>query len=213
MKKLFWALACLAWIAARTASAAGVEAAQDPDPDYDRLDGRGASGKRVNVIEWEGNLEVHVYPAGSLSGLALKLDKNNAPKKQLIRRAILGIPMHEGYHAYRDTSTGGEYDKVVVSNNGLSGEYMAAFQLDPEPTQLYPDGHPMLAQQAPADSNNEAAPAARTPDGSQSGAQSLGKVMKPADKDRNRHRRRSHAPAHSSADDDADGSIRAFGTN
>ena len=25
---------------------------------YDRLDGKGPSGKRVDVVEWEGNLEV-----------------------------------------------------------------------------------------------------------------------------------------------------------
>lgn len=127
--------------------------------DYDRLDGTGASGKKVNVVEWEGNLEVHVYPAGSLKGLALKLDKRNKdkpvmvigyrfdsdPQKQLIRRAILGIDLREGFKAYRDPSSGSEYDKIVISNNGLSGD-MIAYRLDPEPTQLYPDGHPALAQ-------------------------------------------------------------------
>src|SRR5687767_8204018 len=78
--------------------------AEDPDPLFDRLDGTGRSGKKVDVIEWEGNLEIHVYPKGSLKSLALKLDKrnkdktvmvigyrfNNDPGKQLIRRAILG---------------------------------------------------------------------------------------------------------------------------
>ena len=32
--------------------------------------------KRVDVIEWAGNLEIHVYPAGSLAGLGLKLVKD-----------------------------------------------------------------------------------------------------------------------------------------
>lgn len=133
--------------------------AATPEDDYDRLDGTGASGKKVNVVEWEGNLEVHVYPAGSLKGLALKLDKRNKdkpvmvigyrfnsdPGKQLIRRAILGIDLAEGFKAYRDPSAGSEYDKIVISNNGLAGD-MIAYKLDPEPTQLYPDGHPALAQ-------------------------------------------------------------------
>ncbi|HLE00389.1 MAG TPA: hypothetical protein VJB59_09020 [Bdellovibrionota bacterium] len=131
-------------------------ATSESDRDYDRLDGKGASGKRVNVIEWEGNLEVHVYPAGSLKGLGLKLDKtnkkkpvmvlsyrfDNAPRKPLIRRAILGIDLQDGFKTYRDPSAL-DYDKIIVSNNGLSGQVIA-FKLDAEPTQLYPDGHPVL---------------------------------------------------------------------
>lgn len=126
----------------------------DPHADYDRLDGKGPSGKKVHVIEWEGNLEIHVYPVGSLSGLALKLDKRNKdkpvmvigyrfdnnPKEQLIRRAILGIDLREGFKTYRDPTADG-YDKIIISNNGLSSE-VVAYKLDPEPTQLYPDGHP-----------------------------------------------------------------------
>jgi hypothetical protein len=123
----------------------------------------GRSAKKVNVIEWEGNLEIHVYPAGSLKGLALKLDKKNKdkpvmvigyrfdsdPSRQLIRRAILGIDLREGFKAYRDPSADG-YDKIVISNNGLSSP-LAAFRLEAEPKQLYPEGHPALAQ--PTDSN------------------------------------------------------------
>jgi hypothetical protein len=128
----------------------------ESDADFDRLDGTGTSGKKVNVIEWEGNLEIHVYPGGSLKGLSLKLDKKNknkpvmvigyrfggGNKPELIRRAILGVEFHEGFKAYRDTSSGSEYDKVIISNNGLSG--LVAMRLDPEMTQLYPDGHPAL---------------------------------------------------------------------
>jgi hypothetical protein len=144
----------------------------DPDADYDRLDGTGKSGKTVQVIEWEGNLEIHVYPPGSLRGLALKLDKTNknkpvmvigyrfadAPKEQLIRRAILGINLQEGFKTYKDPSEG-EFDKIVISNNGLSGQ-VVAFALDPEPRQLYPDGHPALAQSAKTGGNR--APASIT---------------------------------------------------
>lgn len=36
------------------------------EEEYDRLDGVGASGKKVDVIEWEGSLEIHVYPADTL---------------------------------------------------------------------------------------------------------------------------------------------------
>lgn len=133
----------------------GVRAGNDDDK-YDTLDGTGESGKTVNVIEWEGNLEVHVYPKGSLKGLALKLDKrnkdkpvmvigyrfDNAPKKQLIRRAILGIPLKEGFKTYRDL-TADDYDKVIISNNVFQpSKDIVAFNADPEPTQLYPDGHP-----------------------------------------------------------------------
>jgi hypothetical protein len=128
----------------------------DPDPDFDRLDGRGKSRRRVDVIEWEGNLEVHVYPGGGLKGLALKLDDRDKdrkvmvigyrfdtqPGKQLIRRAILSVPFFQGFHVYRDPASGGEYDKIVISNSTLS-KPLLAYRTEPEPTQLYPDGHPL----------------------------------------------------------------------
>lgn len=132
-------------------------AGEELDPSYDRLDGKGPSGKRVDVIEWEGNLEVHVYPAGSLKGLGLKLDKQtgkrvmvlayrfeDAPGKELIRRAILGINLKEGFKAFKDPNTD-DYDKIVISNNTLANP-LVAFGLDPAPKQLYPDGHGALAQ-------------------------------------------------------------------
>lgn len=144
----------------------------DPDADYDRFDGRGPSGKKVHVIEWEGNLEIHVYPKGSLSGLALKLDKknkdkpvmvigyrfDNAPKTQHIRRAILGIPLSENFKVYRDPKTD-DYDKIIISNNGLSNQ-VVAFKLDPEPTQMYPEGHPALKTAAKEEKNSARKPAA-----------------------------------------------------
>src|SRR5690606_27635849 len=104
-----------------------------PKDDFDRLDGTGKSRKRVDVIEWEGNLEIHVYPKGSLSGLALKIDEkdrkkvmvigyrfDNSPREQLVRRAILSIPLREPLNVYRDPSPD-EYDKVIITNNALAG--------------------------------------------------------------------------------------------
>jgi hypothetical protein len=135
--------------------------AGDPNSDanYDRLDGVGKSGKTVQVIEWEDNLEIHVYPPGSLKGLALKIDHPSKdkkvmvigyrfadnPKEQLIRRAILGISLTEGFKTFKDP-TETEFDKIIISNNGLSGQ-VVGFALDPAPKQLYPDGHPALANQ------------------------------------------------------------------
>ncbi len=153
-----WALAAAVAAVLAGASTAMAGKAANAGDDYDRLDGKGASGKKVDVIEWEGNLEIHVYPGGSLKGLGLKLDKANKAKSvmvisyrfdgktagPLIRRVILGIDLREGFHAYKDTSVD-EYDKIIISNNVLS-EQVAEYKLDPEPSQLYPDGHPALAQ-------------------------------------------------------------------
>jgi hypothetical protein len=196
-----------AWIACLLALSLPATAGAPPasGDDYDRMDGTGASGKKVNVIEWEGNLEIHVYPAGSLVGLGLKLDKRNKdrpvmviayrfdsdPQKPLIRRAILGIDLAESFKAYRDPSSGGEYDKIVISNNGLAGD-MIAYKLDAAPTQLYPDGHPALAQGPDGGKNgyqSGSAPAgaksapddARAPASAQSAASSAASSNRPAD--------------------------------
>lgn len=153
MKKSILAILALLSVLASPAHARQAQGDSDPNTDFDRLDGTGESRKKVDVIEWEGNLEVHVYPKGSLKGLALKLDNrddksvlvigyrfDNQPKKQLIRRAILGIDLKPGFRAFRDPSAI-DYDKIVISNNGLSNQ-VAHYKLDPEPKQLYPDGHP-----------------------------------------------------------------------
>ena len=62
----------------------------------------------------------------------------------LIRRALLSIPMKEGFKTYRDTSTT-DYDKIIISNNTLNSG-VVAFALAPEPIQLYPDYHPALGE-------------------------------------------------------------------
>jgi hypothetical protein len=181
MRNIF--VAALAALSASVSYAGQPAAAGD---DYDRLDGKGASGKKVDVVEWEGNLEVHVYPVRSLKGLALKIDRtnkdkpvmvigyrfDNAPKQQLIRRAILGIDLRDGFKTYRDPSAD-DYDKIIITNNTLT-DTVVAYKLDPAPTQLYPDGHPALAgggapggTRQPAntgsDGSADAAPAPRAP--------------------------------------------------
>lgn len=122
---------------------------------FDRLDGKGPSGKRVDVIEWEGNLEIHVYPKGSLQGLGAKLDEREQGKKvmvigyrfdadknahPLVRRAILGVPFNNKLKAFIDTSEH-EFDKLAISNNGLAKPW-TPYKMDPAPAQWYPDGHP-----------------------------------------------------------------------
>ncbi|MBC7691464.1 MAG: hypothetical protein H7222_06820 [Methylotenera sp.] len=139
----------------------GQQALAAEEEEYDRLDGVGKSGKRVDVIEWEGNLEIHVYPKNSLRGLSLKLDKRNKDKPvmvigyrlqgsaaPLIRRAILGVPFQEGFKTYRDLSEA-DFDKIIISNNGLSG-HLAEFRLDAAPAQLYPDGSPENGASSPS---------------------------------------------------------------
>jgi hypothetical protein len=143
--------------------------------DYDRLDGTGASGIKVQVIEWEGNLEIHSYPKGQLKKLAMKLDhkdKNKLvmvigyrfkknPKQQLVRRAILGIDLKDGFKTFKDDSED-EFDKIIVSNNTLSDQ-VVAYQLEPGPKSLYPaevtdeDKALLAAQQAKKASRQPAA--------------------------------------------------------
>lgn len=127
---------------------------------YDRLDGKGPSGKRVDVIEWEGNLEVHVYPKGSLQGLSAKLDDRVEGKKvmtigyrfgakdPLIRRAILGVPFESKLKSFIDR-TEKEFDKLAISNQSLSAPW-TSYKLDPAPKQWYPDGDERNEESDPA---------------------------------------------------------------
>jgi hypothetical protein len=118
---------------------------------FDRLDGKGPSKKRVDVIEWEGNLEIHVYPKGSLKGLSVKLDERTSGKKvmvigyrfgpndrPLIRRAILGVPFSAKLNGFVD-STEKDFDKIGISNQILPAPWKP-YKFDPAPKQWYPDG-------------------------------------------------------------------------
>ena len=72
------------------------QAGSDPVPlRYDRLDGTGESGKKVNVIEWEGNLEIHVYPKGSVKGLAMKLDDADKDDRWRVAALVMDQSMIE----------------------------------------------------------------------------------------------------------------------
>lgn len=119
---------------------------------FDRLDGKGPSGKRVDVIEWESNLEVHVYPKGSLLGLSAKLDDReegkgvmvigyrlSATSKPLVRRAILGVPFTNQLKGFVDR-TEKDFDKIAISNQNLPAPW-TAYKFDKAPAQWYPDGH------------------------------------------------------------------------
>jgi len=155
----------------------GDKAAVDPDADYDRLDGTGKSGKRVDVVEWEDNLEIHVYPKGSTAGLGMKLDDTNKdkpvmviayrfienPKAVLTRRAVLGISLSSQFKVFKDP-TESEFDKFIISNNGLSGQ-VVAYRLDATPTQLYPDGYAEAKAKAAATGRAPASTGQDTPVG------------------------------------------------
>jgi hypothetical protein len=126
--------------------------------DFDRLDGHGPTAKKVDVIEWEGNLEIHVYPKGSLKSLAMKIDHESKATKNnvmvieygftgvaytLIRRAILSIPMPDTFKAFKD-ETADDYDKIIISGSSIDGA--KAYALAPGPVQMYPDYSDALAQ-------------------------------------------------------------------
>lgn len=145
-------------------SLSSVHAARVQEPkEFDRLDGKGASGNKVDIVEWEGNLEIHVYPKGGLKSLGMKVDRKSETTKDavmvieyafngvphtLIRRAVLSVKMPDTFFAYRDPSAK-DYDKVIVSGTKLAN--YPSFPLAPAPTQLYPDFHPSLeVKDAPA---------------------------------------------------------------
>lgn len=118
---------------------------------FDRLDGTGPSKKRVDVIEWEGNLEIHVYPKTSLKGVGVKLDEREKGKKvmvigyhlngnsePLVRRAILGVPFNNNLKGYIDP-TEKEFDKIAITNGELQKPWVP-YKLMPAPKQWGPDG-------------------------------------------------------------------------
>lgn len=118
---------------------------------FDRLDGTGPSKKRVDVVEWEGNLEIHVYPKSSTKGLGAKLDDRESTKKvmvigyhfngasePIVRRAILGVPFTNKIKGFIDP-TEKEFDKIALSNQDLPKPWVP-YQLQAAPKQWGPDG-------------------------------------------------------------------------
>lgn len=129
--------------------------------DFDRLDGTGPSHVKIQVIEWEGNLEIHVTPKGALRGLGIKYEKENKSQSililayrlglatpPLIRRAVLGIPWPSQIQAFRDLSAEG-YDKIIFSGNRPSEGRIVPFRLEAPPLQNYPQGHPSSTPDQP----------------------------------------------------------------
>ena len=162
---------------------------------YDRLDGTGASHKRVDVIEWDGNLEVHVYPKLSAAGLGAKLDDRTpgqkvmvmgyrftGQKEVLVRRAILGIPFDAKLKGFIDP-TEKDFDKLALSNQNLPAPWKP-YKLDPAPKTWYPDG----------DERNDTDPAApqTTPQ--------LGDTAKPMTVPKTHPEQRPRAPASNDSD-------------
>jgi len=118
---------------------------------FDRLDGTGPSKKRVDAIEWDGNLEIHVYPKGSTAGIGAKLDDRdpgkkvmvvgyrfNGSKEALVRRAILGVPFTKLVKGFIDP-TEKEFDKIALTNGDMPKPWVP-YKLAPAPTQWGPDG-------------------------------------------------------------------------
>ncbi len=220
---LFFALTLLLASPATEAAPKGVSAkaqagrVQEPK-DFDRLDGHGATAKKVDVIEWEGNLEIHVYPKGSLRSLAMKVDHESKTSKNavmvieygftnvpytLIRRAVLSINMPDLFHAFRD-ETADDYDKIIVSGHLIAGA--KEFALATPPTQLYPDYHPALAQDDDAAPEAAGAPAKAYPrPASESPRIQFQKAEDMEQDATGTTRRRNKAPAK-----EEDGAIRSF---
>ena len=128
---------------------------------YDRLDGTGLSRKKVDVIEWEGNLELHIAPKGSTAGVGPKLDTRTESKQVmviayrfkgqkdvLVRRAILGIDFDPKLKGYIDP-TEKDYDKLAISNQKLESPWKP-YPFDAAPKQWYPDGDERNEELLPA---------------------------------------------------------------
>jgi hypothetical protein len=134
------------------------QAKADDKSEFDRLDGTGNSGKRVDVIEWKDNLELHIYPQGSLAGLALEIDRTNKGRpvmiigyrfnhdteEQLIRRAILSKDFKSGFETYISRSDP-DMDKILITEKKQPspGPDYASFELEGPPAHHYPKGHPL----------------------------------------------------------------------
>jgi hypothetical protein len=133
--------------------------AQEKD-DFDRFDGTGKSKAKIDVIEWEQNIEIHSDGYGKVLGLGAKLDDRDSNKKVLVigfrlngssgtfvRRATLGIPFTKNIKGFKDPTAKG-YEKFAITNHDL-GKPWVPYKLDPAPTKWYPDGHPGNEESAP----------------------------------------------------------------
>ncbi len=138
-----------------------------PKDNFDRLDGFGPSKAKVDVIEWEDNLEIHAEPMGKLLGLGAKIDDRTPGKKILVigfrmqgepsvfvRRADLAIPLYSGFKLFKNPAAKG-YEKWAFSNQDLKAPWVAV-KMDKAPADWYPEGHegnqgsPLVSADEPA---------------------------------------------------------------
>jgi hypothetical protein len=128
--------------------------AKEKKPKFDGLDGKGPSGVRVDLIAWDGNLEIHVYPKGKIAGLGFVIDnkskekalvisyrfKNTSNDEPIIRRSLLEN-ITEGFNVFVDNRLQDkEMDKFILTNKDLTkekGKYVL-FKKDAPPAELYP---------------------------------------------------------------------------
>jgi hypothetical protein len=154
--------------------AASVSVFAAPKDNFDRLDGFGPSRAKVDVIEWEDNLEVHAEPMGKLLGLGAKIDDRTPGKKILVigfrmqgepsvfvRRADLAIPLHSGFKLFKNPSAKG-YEKWAFSNQELKAPWVAV-KMDKAPGDWYPEGHEGNQGSRLVDVDDTAAPESRIP--------------------------------------------------
>ena len=121
-------------------------------PLYDPLDGTGSTGVRIEVMNWVGNVELHISPKGLLRDLALKLDmdqddypvlvvgyKFSKEPKPVIQRIRLENELKTGFKVFRSNSAeNSSSDEIIISNNSLVDEEITEIPFDPEPIAMFP---------------------------------------------------------------------------
>lgn len=162
-KTLLVAVAAIAAIFAAEQNVFGKK--QSEDDDFDRLDGTGPSGCKVDAIEWKKNLEFHIYPMGCMATLGFKVDDKNQDKpvlvveykpsngqKKFVKRVLIGDADVKGkFKVYEDKSAHvakKPYDKFIVSKQDFakSKDVIISKRVGDEPKVLYPEGHPAIAE-------------------------------------------------------------------
>tara|TARA_Y100000590_G_scaffold390511_3_gene466355 strand:+ start:64 stop:777 length:714 start_codon:yes stop_codon:yes gene_type:complete len=122
---------------------------------YEVLDGAGPSRTKVDVIEFKGKMEIHVYPPEHLLGLGARVEKNSdgekvmvlsyrlsTTSKPLIRRATLNVPFKAGASVlgFEDSRVRG-YKKIYLVDTPMKigtpykidSHFQGSFPDDPSP--------------------------------------------------------------------------------
>lgn len=125
----------------------------EPKDPFDRLDGKGPSRMKADVIFWEGRMELRSQPKGKLKEPGFTIDDKNESKKvlvieyryedlpyRIIRRAPLEAKLNEPFKMYRDLKDKTD-DHFLLSETPPEGlgftweEVPRTFK----PARLYPD--------------------------------------------------------------------------